>query len=809
MRRFTQLGILTISVSALCFSAGAQELKFDFGPDDSPVMEGYTKVTEKDKLANDKTHGWVLPKRVKTYSRNENFSTQKAFLKMGPALCDHVTAGRNYYYPEKNYKFIAKLPKGDYVGVAIMGKMTEKYATTINRPPYWYVNYKVSANGKEIASVNHGDLRKYLGEFCSASEENFLPGDSIFNKLLKKYFPTYEFSFSGDKLELEMSAVCPINALLIYPKSEKAKLKEELAKLFKSEEAVINAQYKEKKPETKELPDELKKRFAAKGILLFNNSEEEITPYTKPSIEEAFRPTGEFLPPGEKGVLRFGLLPLEDLKGLKISVSDFVSKDGKKISSGNSDLWLSQCTAYTGEGDTIYYTISPYYAFKFKPQDFKAGVSRQFFLYIKAPSDAAPGDYVGELKATSGTREAKLKLFIKILPFKLSKLNMTMGMYAYSPKSTRIRFATMQNQGRKMYKTQRELNSELQKKGLTEMKEAGFNTVAQGPSAPFKFDKDGKVVNNGDGFEYWCDFMKLYEKIFGKQPIPAYVIGSSKMLPPRIVPGFWTGREVDEFKKQGLSEEAKEKASLIVKHFYKIAKEKKWPEVIFYIQDELANYGIWGGRLGTARAKFFKKLGKEVGFRTCASMNGPVEIPEIPYLDISIPNGALPITEANVKMIREKGSEYWIYNIGRKRFTMGYYLTKDYPKGRLQWSFYGASRYLSQIPTLPSLGSITFAMMWDSKLNPSRRFDVEQMRQGIMDYRYFITLKELVEKHKSVKDEALKNAVKKGADLMKMIRDGINTEIGKARYGIWSSITCQRLRWRIATAIKEIKDAEK
>jgi hypothetical protein len=803
------MGILAISAAILCAPLGAQEFKFDFGPEDSPVMEGYTKVTEKDKLANDKTHGWVLPKKVRTYSRNENFSTQRAFLKMGPALCDHVTAGRNYYYPNKTYKFAIKLDKGEYVAVAIMGKMTEKYATTINRPPYWYVNYKVSANGKEVVSVDHGDLRKYLGEFCSASEDNFLPGDSIFDKLLKKYFPAYEFSFSGDKLELEMSAVCPINALLIYPKSEKAKLKEELTKLFKAEEDAINAQYKEKKPETKELPEELKKKYAANGFVLFNSQEEEINPYTKPSNEEAFRPLGEFLPSGEKGILRFGLLPLEELKGLKITLSDLTSKDGEKISAKNLDLWLSQCTAYTGEGDTIYYTISPYYAFKYKPQNFKARVSRQFFIYVKTPKDAKSGDYTGELTAKSGSKEAKLKLFVKVLPFKLSKLDITMGMYAYGPKSTRIRFATMQKQGREMYKTQRELNKELQEKGLSEMKEAGFNTVAQGPSIPFKFDKDGKIVNNGDAFEYWCDFMELYQKAFGKRPIPAYVIGSSKMLPPRIVPGFWTGREVDKFKKLGISDEAKAKASLIVKHFYKIAKEKNWPEVIFYIQDELANHGIWGGRLGVARAKFFQKLGKEVGFRTCASMNGPVEIPEIPYLNISIPNGALPITEENVKMIREKGSEYWIYNIGRKRFTMGYYLTKDYPKGRLQWSFYGASRYVSQIPMLPSLGSITFAMMWDSKLNPSRRLDVEQMRQGVMDYRYFMTLKGLVEKNKAAKNEALQKAVKKGADLMKMIRGGINTEIGKAKYGIWSSITCQRLRWRIATAIKEIKDAEK
>jgi hypothetical protein len=206
MSRLTQLGIFALSATLLCCQADAETLKFDFGPDDSAVMDGYTKVTEKENLTKDKTYGWVLPKKLRTFSRNENFSTQRAFLKMGPLLCDHVTAGRNYLYPDKTYKFVVKLEKGDYVGVAIMGKMTEKYATTINRPPYWYANYKVLANGKEIISVDHGNLKKYLEEFCSVSEDNFFPGDSIFEKLLKRHFPAYEFSFSGDSLELEMSA---------------------------------------------------------------------------------------------------------------------------------------------------------------------------------------------------------------------------------------------------------------------------------------------------------------------------------------------------------------------------------------------------------------------------------------------------------------------------------------------------------------------------------------------------------------------------------------------------------------------------
>ncbi len=808
MRTFTKLGIACLSATMLCQGAWGKEFKFDFGPKDSPVAAGFTQATENDIYSDEKGYGWFdLKKRQKLYSRNENFSTQRAFLKLGSAYSDHVTGGRNYNYPKYTCKFKVKLEKGDYVGAVIMGKMTEKYSATLNRPPFWFANYKVSVNDKTIADVNNGDLKSYLGKFCSASEENFFPGDSLFDKFIKGHFSIYNFTVSGDEAIIEMSSLCPINALLIYPKAEEKKLKNEVAKLLKEEGAFVDAQYKENKPEEKTLSADIKAKFAKRGMILFSSSEPEITPYTTPEIEEAFRPSGEFLAMGEKGVLRFGILPLKDLKDSKILVSDFVSKSGEKISSDNFELWLSQCTAYTQENQTVFYNISPYYAFPYKTQALKANVSRQFFLYVKLPESTKAGDYSGSIAVESGTNKADLKLFVKVLPFKLKQSKMTMGMYAYSPKSTRLRFATMQNIGKKMYKTQQKTNYELQEKGLKEMKEAGFNTVAQGPSVPFKFDKSGKIVKNGDGFDYWVDFMNLYMKTFGEKPLPAYGIGWSKMLSEGIVPGFYW-RNMAAFKKNGLSEDGKAKAAQIVKHFYKKVKEHKWPEIIFYDQDEMANHGVWGGRLALERAKFFRKLSKKVGFRTCASMNGPVELPEIPYLDISIPNGALPINEENIKKMRDAGSEYWIYNIGRKRFTMGFYLTKDNPKGRLQWSFYGASSYLSQIPTLPSLGSITFSLMWDSKLNPSRRLDVEDLRQGIMDYRYFITLKDLTEKNGKSQKAKMQEAVKNAKELMEMIRGGISTEIGKARSGIWSNMTCQRLRWRIAMAIKEIKDAE-
>jgi hypothetical protein len=803
------VGVAVLVVFSLG-TANATEFKFDFGPKNSEIREGYVNVPPSEFYSSDKTFGWVNPKGRKSpklFARDENFSSTKGFLKLGAVLRDHVTGGRKFWYSPGFFGFKITLPKGEYVAAAIMGKIIETDGALINRPPYFYAPYNVRVNGKSVFERKKTSLREYLSEFCAASEMDFLPGDSLFDKFVKKYFPIRRFQLKGGENIIEFSSVCPVNALLIYPRSKSAELDKELAKLMSDEQSNLDAQYKEKKPDVKKLPSSLSAKYAEKGMILFNSAAPEITPYTIPKENEAFRPVGEFLPAGERGVLRFGLLPLSDLQKVEIGISDFISKKGgHKIDSSNFKLWISRSAVMPKE--SVLYSISPYYAFPYEKMDLRKGSARQFFLYVETPNDAAPGDYAGTLTCASGSKKAEYKLFVKILPFKLTKPKSTLGMYAYSPWHTRLRFTSMQSLGRKLFSADSvlALTNELQKKAMLEMRAAGFNTVAEGPGGLLEFDSNGKLKVKAEGMRHWEAFLKIYRDVFGERPIPAYGMGWGGLIQERLT-GFWCGN-LKEFKKSGISDKAKKLETEAVVKFYQMAKEKSWPEILFYVQDEMNNHGIWGGRLALARAKFFRALSKKVGFRTCASMNGPVEIPEIPWLDIAIPNGSLPINDENVAKIKKAGTEYWIYNIGSTRYTFGYYLTKDNPKGRLQWSFYGCHNYLAQVPCLPSLGSIVYSTMWNSKLIPARRLNVENIRQGIMDYRYCLTLRDLVSKHSGTKNAKLAAAVKKGSALLKMITDGIDSAIGKANTGIWSRRTCQRLRWRLAKAIMEVKNAE-
>ena len=809
MKGMTQVAIVVSAVlswSQICFG---QVLKFDFGPKDSEVREGYVKVAPGDAYSKNKRFGWVPQggKKLKIYARDENFSSTKGFLKLGAVLRDHVTGGRKFWYSPGFFGFKIKLPKGEYVAVAIMGKIMETDGALINRPPYFYAPYVVKVNGKTVFEREKSSLCDYLSEFCSASEMDFHSGDSLFDKFIKPYFPIRRFNLKGGENIVEFSCICPLNALLVYPQSKLAELDRELAKLISDEKSNLDAQYKEKKSKVVELSDALKRKYDGKGIILFNSAAKEITPYTMPTETDAFKPVGEFLPSGEMGVLRFGLLPLSDLQKVTMKVSDFISKDGKnELAAGNFKLWLSRCAVMPKE--SVLYSIRPYYAFPYKTMDLRKNVARQFFLYVKIPDGAVAGDYAGTLTCSSSSISAKYKLFVKVLPFKLAKPETILGMYAYSPWHTRLRFTSMQRQGKKLFSLDEvlSLTNELQRKAMSDMRAFGFNTVAQGPGGLFKYDKKGVLERNLEAWRHWSAFIDIYKDIFGKKPIPAYGMGWGGLIGERYT-GFWC-RNINAFKKSGITDKARKLQEAPVSQFYETAKKNKWPEILFYVQDEMANHGIWGGRLAVARAKYFKELRGKVGFRTCASMNGPVEIPEIPYLNIAIPNGSLPINDVNIAKIKKTGTEYWIYNIGSSRYTFGYYLTKDNPKGRLQWSYYGCHNYLAQVPCLPSLGSIVYSTMWDSKLTPARRLNVENIRQGIMDYRYCLTLRQMVAKHTGTKNAKLAVAVKNGKELLKTITEGVDSAIGRANIGIWSRRTCQRLRWRAAKAVMEVKNAE-
>jgi hypothetical protein len=797
---------------AACTVATAEITLLDFGTSESVVAEGWTQVTETDQYAEADGQGWVDPpglrRPIQRFGRDENFSGQKEFLKLGPMFRDHVIAGRNYHsYPKTPNTFRLDVGPGRHVAAVIMGVMTEKRATTINRPPFWWRDYVVTANGEEIVSVTRGGIREMLAERGRFSKVDFLPGESLFDRGILEHFPVYVFTFEGPTLELSMNSFCPVNGLLVAPEAEEKQLRQEVKDLYAAERTFVDGQFQESS-EAQPFADKL--RRAARGGILFTRPQETLGPYTRPAAEEAGRPAGDFVPPGEMGILRFGLLPVRALRSVQVEVGSFKTADGQALPAETASVWLSQLvpmrTVQTGE----FYTVRPNYAFPYQPRDLAANATRQLSVYVNVPEDAASGDYAGRVTVSSADlpKSLTLDLVVKVLPFRIDPADISFGMYWGNPFSTRLRHAWQQM--KIPHALMRELCSEIDLAGFQAMREAGFNTAAFGPARVMKVGENGEVEIQQQEWELWCDRMSNYEKVFGRHPMPAYGIGWGGLVSTWSAPGFY-GRNVDAWVKNGFTDKSIRDMTVLCEAFYEQARKLNWPEIIFYVQDEMANHGANGGRMATERARLFRKVADRVGFRTCASMNGPVEIPALPYLHIAIPNGALPVTEENLALIQEKGSDLWFYNIGSNRYSYGYYLNRTRPKGRLQWSFGGNSRFANQVAGLPSFSSVSYTAHYDEDGRAARRQNIEEMRQGILDYRYFRTLERLIDTH--AKDPARKQAVAEGRKLREFILGGVrirNQHSGEDfTSGVWSARTCQRLRWRVGLAIQALETAKR
>ena len=226
------------------------------------------------------------------------------------------------------------------------------------------------------------------------------------------------------------------------------------------------------------------------------------------------------------------------------------------------------------------------------------------------------------------------------------------------------------------------------------------------------------------------------------------------------------------------------------------------------------------GKVGGDHSAAVAQVAKEVpGIRTIISVNGPSEMVAVPYVDIVMPNHAFPITEETVRFVKEEHrKELWLFNIGTSRFSYGFYPWRVGAKGRYQYhardtlcfpyndfdSFQGESIYMKNYPVPDGPPKATVKM--------------EELREGIYDYRYVRTLELILERAGNSGDERVKSAADQARALLSEIRGSIDWDIrthwtvkvsaeeaGTDMLRSWDAETCERYRWLIARAIMNIE----
>ena len=133
-----------------------------------------------------------------------------------------------------------------------------------------------------------------------------------------------------------------------------------------------------------------------------------------------------------------------------------------------------------------------------------------------------------------------------------------------------------------------------------------------------------------------------------------------------------------------------------------------------------------------------------------SSVNRPRDVVSVHDLDIIMYNAGVPINESTIKAAHDAGCQLWFQNIGGTRFNEGLYLLRTGAMGRRQWvmNCYLGNPYsdFEYAPWTQRLFQNSQSLLYPSKDGTLPTVGLERMREGVDDYRYFLTLKRLIER---------------------------------------------------------------
>ena len=471
----------------------------------------------------------------------------------------------------------------------------------------------------------------------------------------------------------------------------------------------------------------------------FGNSEADVfvTSYlqkcstaTKPGPGQLKDKISIFAARGEYEPVTVSVRAKTDLKWVSVMLTDdLVSKTGGTIPKSAVDIRLVDPFEERTKKKVESYLLSQ------KSVDISADITRRFWITIHVPADAKPGVYRSKLLVSKPVTRLgpdlgkpdsieTLDYEVNVLPIKL-----------LSAKETGMAFLMFHNTG---YYSKEFVTEEYQTKVFEDMREHGMTTttiyVIPVVDGKFTLTKD-KVTESEKNLSFERT-MRMLKK-------------TDLVAPGLPVIWVWGGAYGSEVWKGVIDE----------------GRKKDWPELVFYVSDEPGDpERAKGVRDAMKRVRAFHEQNPDYKFRVTTGLGSSRGIQTVGhYYDLWIACMAQRIGETGVIAdAKMQNKELWFYDCmmapvdaEMDRYFFGVWAWVSGVKGCTHWTYY-AQPHLSYI--YPAKNEIIPTIGW------------EGIREGIDDYRYLATLKQLVEKAKAAgKADLTKGAEEIFEDVKKMV----------------------------------------
>ncbi|MDD5697396.1 MAG: DUF6067 family protein [Victivallaceae bacterium] len=356
---------------------------YDFGSNTSPICDGFLQVTPKTKYSSSLGYGWITEKNMSAVDREADPKTGSP----NKLTCDFIES-------KFNASFRINVPDGEYIVYVICG------------------DTKLPAPTFEIYS-DHDKI----GDIAVGGRYNFQPFS----------FPV---TVSNNRLLLSFTGKYGwlINALVVYPKKDFLQAQKELNNLereiYLGPVNYIMRFVKYEHNETNHTA-EIKNLYHTDYVVFSRIYLDDVFPNTVPLKKEVTNELYTFASPGEYEPVTFSLLPLKDLKNVKIDISELTGRDGEKIINKKNiklrEVKYGYWNVLHSKPQT--YMLYPRILANYIPAGIDKHKTTRFWISIKIPKDSAAGDYSGKITiCPENSFKTTLKLRLKVLPINLIEL---------------------------------------------------------------------------------------------------------------------------------------------------------------------------------------------------------------------------------------------------------------------------------------------------------------------------------------------------------------------------------------------------
>jgi hypothetical protein len=683
---------------------------FSFGPGTSPPLRGFTAVT---------------PATV--YSPGRGYGLKDA----------RIWRAFDVLQPDPLYEvgiciegggFAVDLPNGRY-----------HVFLNIDSPSGFWGEYQVyrkrtvKANGVPVVEDTM-DLPGFLKRYFRFADVEDSLDENTFDKYQIPYFHEKEFDVyvRDGRLLLEFQGEAWANfvsALVIYPADQAAAGKRYLANLRERRRFYFDNYFKRVAPDGRKdargaIPPFMPTAAeSARGYALFAHDWMEDVPVNAvPWREEIGRPVEAFASAGEMAPLVFSVYPLARPATVTLSVSDLRSAAGDMVPASAVRLGVvsHRLTRVTGEGTV--YTIAPRFIMPRSAAPIKPGTTTTFWLTLQTPKHVKAGDYTGRIKLNfSDGRTDSVAVHVRLFATPLDALDVAAGPWGSSLPLPWYA-SDLGDYDREMFR-----------KSLAKMREYGCTTFSGIPTLRIRGWSDRKPD---------IDFAQA-----DREMEDAKSLGFRKVVVNYNggIAGFDNYHTDDPAMRAAGFGDYVSFLRAVLTTVDAHARSARWLPVAYNLCDEPQGDDA---KVAAANARAWREAAPP-GMLTTGATSVETVSPDDPHLALAralrIPNLNLH-SEASIKAIKDAGDQWAFYN-GGSRWTFGTYMFKcaqQYGMAfRLSWHWNVAAG-----DPYYALDSREDDYSWVAtnarrELIPTIHFERE-IREGIDDYRYLLTLSRLV-----------------------------------------------------------------